>query len=422
MTSLEATDSQHAGGGRLPRSLVMILATACGLAVANIYYAQPLLPFIGRQMHMSSVTASLIVTLGQGGFAAGLLFVLPLGDLVERRRLVTILMVTASGALLWLGASPSAAWLLAAAPVVGATSMAAQVMVPFAASVASDEERGRIVGMVMSGLLVGILLARTVSALLAVAGTWRLVYFVAAGALLVDAAILRWRLPAWRGDSGYSYMGLVRSVGSLLRREPLLRLRALYGLLLAGAFNALWTSVAFLLQRHYHFSLVVIGLFGLAGAGGALAASFAGRLSDRGRARTASGGAVAILCCSWVALWIGSSVLGLLVAGIVVLDVGAQGLHITNQGEIYGRLDPGARSRLTSAYMVSYFIGAAAGSQLAAVAYADLGWDGVCLVGGAFSTSALVVWAVTEITRRRPGVESRGPCPNCNGSTSPGIG
>lgn len=332
-------------------------------------------------------------------------------------------MVMASGALLWLGSSPSAAWLLAAAPVVGATSMAAQVMVPFAASVASDEERGRIVGMVMSGLLVGILLARTVSALLAVAGTWRVVYFVAAGALLVDAAILRWRLPAWREDSGHSYLGLVRSVGSLLRREPLLRLRALYGFLLAAAFNALWTSVAFLLQRNYHFSLVVIGLFGLAGAGGALAASFAGRLSDSGWARTTSGGAVALLSFSWVALWMGSSVLGLLVAGIVVLDIGAQGLHITNQGEIYGRLDPGARSRLTSAYMVSYFIGAAAGSQLAAVAYAGLGWDGVCLVGGAFSSAALAVWAATEITRKRRGVEPLGSHPRWNGgATSAGSG
>ncbi|MGH9088216.1 MAG: MFS transporter [Acidimicrobiales bacterium] len=383
------------------RELVPLLAVSTGLAVASVYYAQPLLPFIGRDLHLSAVTASLVVTLSQAGFALGLLCIVPLGDLVERRGLVTGLVTAAAVALAWLGASTSAASLLPAAVAVGITSVTAQVLVPFAASLAGDEDRGRVLGRVMSGLLLGILLARTVAALLAEAGTWRLVYFVAAGALLVQAAVLRWRLPAWREQPGLSYPKLVRSVGTLVRREPLLRLRALYGLLLSAAFNALWTSVAFLLDHHYHFSLVVIGLFGLAGAGGVLAASLAGRLSDRGRAAATTGVAAALLVVSWAALWAGSSFLGLLVAGIVVLDVGAQGLHITNQGEIYGRLDPRARSRVTSAYMIAYFVGAAAGSQLSATAYGALGWDGVCLVGGAFSVAALLVWATMTAARWR---------------------
>ncbi len=384
-----------------------MLAVATGLAIASVYYAQPLVPFIGHDLHLRPAVASLVVTLSQVGFAVGLLLVVPLGDLVERRRLVTGLAVAAAGALVWVGASPSAAFLLPGALAVGATAVTAQVLVPFSASHAGDDERGRVVGLVMSGLLLGILLARTVAAFLAQVGSWRLVYFVAAGGLLVQAAVLRWRLPAWRERSGLSYGALVRSIGSLVRREPLLRRRAAYGLLLSAAFNALWTSLAFLLDHRYHFSLVVIGLFGLAGAGGAAAATAAGRLSDRGRARATTGAAAAILVVSWAALWAGSSILALLVVGIFVLDVGAQALHITNQGEIYGRLDPAARSRVTSAYMFAYFAGAAAGSQLAASAYGALGWDGVCLVGGAASVGALALWAVTDLAEllrpTRPG-------------------
>lgn len=395
------------GADPLRGGLVATLAVASGLAVASVYYAQPLLPFIGRDLHLRPVTASLIVTLSQAGFAVGLLVIVPLGDLVERRRLVTGLAVVAAAALAWLGASPSAASLLPAALVVGVASVAAQVLVPFAASLATDEQRGRVVGTVMGGLLVGILLARTVSALLAEVGTWRLVYFVAAGALLVQAAVLRWRLPAWRQDPGLRYPALVRSVGSLVRREPLLRLRALYGLLLSATFNALWTSLAFLLDYRYHYSLAVIGLFGLAGAGGALAAPLAGRLSDRGRAPTTTGAAAVLLVLSWAALWGGSSSLELLVTGIVLLDVAAQSLHVTNQGQIYGRLDPAARSRVTAAYMIAFFVGAAVGSQLSATAYGALGWDGVCLVGGAFATAALATWGATRAAARWRAAGSR---------------
>lgn len=387
--------------GQLQRGLVPLLAVATGLAIASVYYAQPLLPFIGRALHLRPVTASLVVTLGQVGFALGLLFILPLGDLVERRRLVGVLMALAALALVWLGASPSVALLLPAALVVGTASVAAQVLVPFAASLASDQERGRVVGTVMSGLLLGILLARTISAFLAELGTWRLVYFVAAGALLLQAAVLQWRLPTWRERPGLSYPALVRSVATLARREPLLRLRALYGLLLAASFNALWTSLAFLLDQRYHFSLVVIGLFGLAGAGGALAASYAGRLSDRGLTTASTGVACALMVGSWAALWTGASALGLLVAGIVVLEVGAQGLHITNQGIIYGALDPAARSRVTSAYMIGFFTGAALGSQLSAAAYGAWGWDGVCLVGGGAASSALALWVATTVRAHR---------------------
>ena len=395
------TRSGAAGSGAtVTQGLVWLMAVATGLVIADMYYAQPLLPFIAPDLHLSAAGASLIVTLSQAGFAVGLVLVVPLGDLLERRRLVAGLTLAAAAGMAWLGSATSTGWLLPAAFAVGLASVTVQILVPFAASLASDDRRGRVLGVVMSGLLVGIVLARTVSGLLAELGTWRLVYFIAAGALAVLAAVLAWRLPRSRGESALRYPGLVRSVWSLVHREPLLRLRALYGLLAAATFNTLWTAVAFLLRHQYHFSIAVIGLFGLAGAGGAVAASLTGRLADRGGANATTGVAGTLLLASWAALWAGSSMLALLVVGIVVLDIGVQSLHITNQSEIYSRLDPTARSRVTSAYMVGFFVGAAAGSQLTATAYTALGWDGTCLVGAGFSAMSLVAWVATQATPR----------------------
>ena len=380
-------------GARMDRGLVAVMAVATGLAVANNYYAQPLLPAIGRSLHLGPGVAGLIVTVAQVGYAAGLILLLPLGDLVERRRLVSLLSVATAVALVWLGASPSAASLLPAALVVGAVSVLAQVLVPFSASLASPEERGRVVGMVMSGLLIGVLLARTLAGYLAETGTWRVVYFVAAGAMAVQAVVLYARLPDYRERTDLSYPQLVGSVVTLLREEPVLRLRSVYGLFSFGTFSVLWTSLAFLLARRYHYSTGVIGLFGLIGAAGALAATLAGRLSDRGWARYSTGAATALLLGSWLALWLGRSSLAALVLGILALDVGAQGLHITNQGEIY-RLRPEARSRLTSAYMVLYFAGGAAGSVSSAILYSRLGWNGVCAAGAGFAGAAFLLWVV----------------------------
>lgn len=384
------------GRGRLRRGLVAVMAVATGLAVANNYFAQPLLPEIGQRLHMGTGEAGLIVTFAQVGYAAGLLFFLPLGDLWERRRLVVLLCVATAAALLVMASAPSGSVLLPAAGAVGAFTVLAQVLVPFSASLAPEHERGRVVGMVMSGLLIGILLARTVSGAVAGVGGFRVVYYAAAGAMVVQALVLRLTLPRYRQPSDLGYGSLLASVFRLLAEEPVLRRRAQYGLLSFGAFSAFWTSMAFLLSKDYHYSTPIIGLFGLVGAAGALAATAAGRLSDRGLARRSTLAAAALLVVSWAALWAGKSSLVALVVGIVILDVGAQGLHITNQGEIY-RLRPEARSRLTSAYMICYFIGGGIGSAGSAFAYDRLGWDGVCLVGGAFAVGALLLWIATEL-------------------------
>jgi predicted MFS family arabinose efflux permease len=378
---------------RMDRSLVVILAAATGLSVANNYYAQPLLPVIGRALHMAPGVTGFIVTAAQVGYALGLILLVPLGDLVERRRLVAVLSAGTGLAMFGLAASPSAAYLLPAAFVVGALSVLAQVLVPFAAALAADDEKGRVVGSVMSGLLIGILLARTVSGLLAEVGTWRVVYVVAGAAMIAQAALLRWRLPAWQEHTNLRYPQLVASVVSLLKEERVLRLRALYGLMSFGSFSVLWTSMALLLATRYHYSSAVIGLFGLAGAAGAASATVAGRLSDRGLVNRSTGLSAALLLASWGALWAGGSHVFALVVGIVVLDVAANGLHITNQGEIY-RLRPEARSRLTSAYMFMYFVGGATGSVLSTTLYAAAGWAGVCVGGAAFGAGAVVLWAI----------------------------
>ena len=383
------------------------MAVSTGLSVANNYYAQPLLPAIGRNLHMAAGTTGLIVTAAQVGYAAGLVFLLPLGDLAERRRLVTVMAVGTGLALFVLAAAPSATVLLAAAFVVGSLSVVTQVLVAFAASLASDDERGSVVGSVMSGLLLGVLLARTVAGLLAETGTWRVVYVVAGAAMLVEAAILRRVLPEWRTDRPSTYPRVVASVFELVREESVLRLRSLYGLMSFGAFSVLWTSIALLLASHYHYSSGVIGLFGLAGAAGAVAATAAGRFSDRRSARTATGVTSVLLLASWPAIWFGRSDLIALVIGVVALDIAVQGLHITNQGEIY-RLRPEARSRLTAAYMFFYFVGGSVGSLAATTVYDAVGWGGVSAVGAAFATGAVGLWLVTLV--RSPPLRSGSAC------------
>ena len=387
---------------RIDRSLVLVMAVATGVAVASNYYAQPLLPVMRQDLHLSSTVAGLIVTVAQIGYAAGLLFLLPLGDLVERRGLVVTLSALSAAALVVLGLSPNGGVLLPAAFAVGALSVLAQVLVPFSASLARDDERGRVVGLVMSGLLLGILLARTVAGALAQAGDWRVVYLVAAGLMAVQAVVLRAKLPSYRENTRHSYPTLLRSVGQLLREEPVLRLRSLYGLLSFGTFSVLWTSLAFLLHDRYHLSSLVIGLFGLVGAAGALAATMAGRLSDAGRQQTSTGVGAAMLAACWLFLWVGRDHMSALIAGIVLLDIGVQGVHISNQGAIY-RLRPDARSRLTAAYMFLYFVGGAIGSAVSAWLYSGHGWSGVSLAGEAFGAAALLVWLVTSSFRRRTG-------------------
>jgi predicted MFS family arabinose efflux permease len=385
-----------AGPTRMARGLVALLAVASGATVANLYYIQPLLSIVGRALHVSDGTAGLLVTCAQVGYVSGLAFLVPLGDIMERRRLITTILLGTAVALAACAAAPSFGVLAVALAVAGALSVVAQIVVPLASSLAGPEERGQVVGTVMSGLLIGILSARTLSGLVAQAGGWRLVFALAAVVMLALSLTLWRRLPAMAQAEPARYAATLRSVLTLIAREPVLRQRMALGALGFGCFSVLWTSIAFLLSAApYGYDEAVIGLFGLAGAAGALIAPFAGALTDRGHGRRALAGFLLTLLVSWALLALGRTSLVALIAGIVVLDLGVQGAQISNQAAIY-RLHAQARSRLTTAYMVSIFLGGIVGSTLSTTLYAADGWDAVCWLGGGLSVCALAILAATR--------------------------
>ncbi|HVD03556.1 MAG TPA: MFS transporter [Candidatus Dormibacteraeota bacterium] len=372
-------------------AMVTLLAVACGLAVANLYYAQPLLHILATDFGSSPGVVATVVTATQVGYAAGLLLLVPLGDLLKRRRLAGVVLVLDGVALAGAALSRNLIVFEVCLLVVGCTSVVAQVLVPLAADLASEERRGRVVGTVMTGLLLGILLARTVSGLLAAWAGWRSVYWTAGVAVVVLAATLWLLLPADRPSVSMGYSALLRSTARMAMEEPVLRQRALLGGLAFAAFSAAWTTLAFLLSGPpYRYGPAVIGLFGLVGAAGALCASFAGRLADRGWERPASIGFALAVAIAFALMLLGRSALAPLLAGIVVLDVGVQGLGITNQSLIYG-LRGGARSRLNSVYMTTYFVGGAVGSAAAGLIYAGWGWLGVCAFGLALAAALMAV-------------------------------
>jgi predicted MFS family arabinose efflux permease len=392
---------------RMSRAMVLLFAVACGVSVANLYYAQPVLDTLARSFGTSSGTAGLVVTSAQIGYAVGLALLVPLGDLLTRRWLVPLVLSVTAVGLVVSASAPDIGVLIAVGLVVGAGSVAAQILVPMAASLAEEEHRGHVVGVVMSGLLMGILLARTVSGVVAQASSWRVVYVMAAGMTVVLALVLARRLPGESDRPRIGYGPLLRSTARLLATESLLRRRALFGALGFAAFSVFWTTMAFLLVgAPYHYDDLTIGLFGLVGAGGALCANVAGRWADRGWTRTTTLVFAGLVMVSFLPLWWGRHDLTMLIVGILVLDVGVQGLQVTNQSLIY-RLAPDARSRVNSAYMVCYFAGGAIGSAVGSSIYESNGWAGVCVLGAAIGIVA--TGAALADSLHRPSVVAAAP-------------
>ncbi|MET7143217.1 MFS transporter [Xanthomonas sp. PPL139] len=383
------------------RGLVLLMAIATGLAVASNYYAQPLLEVLAQTFAIDVRRAGAVVTTAQLAYAAGLLFLVPLGDRFERRSLIVGLYALSAVGLLVSAMAHSFALLLLGTLITGLSSVAAQILVPFAATLAAPHERGRVIGTVMSGLLLGILLARTVSGLLAGIGGWHTVYWVAAALILLVSGLL-WRgLPRHPGNPRLSYPHLIGSVLALLRDEPVLRARAVLGGLIFAGFSMFWTTLAFLLSGpDYRYGTATIGLFGLIGAAGAFAANLSGKLSDRGAGHWVGWGGLVMLLLSWLLLLGAPHSLWLLLAGVVLLDVAVQGVHIGNQSVIY-QLDPAARNRITSAYVTCYFIGGAIGSSLGTAAYAYAGWRGVAIGGAALAVAALL-WMGISVRPAQP--------------------
>jgi predicted MFS family arabinose efflux permease len=402
---------------RLSRALVLLFAVACGISAANLYYAQPVLGSISRSFHSNSGTVGLIITLAQIGYAIGLAFILPLGDIYPRRWLVpSVLLITVAG-LVVSAFAPNVSVLVAVAFVVGLGSVAAQLLVPMAASLSSDHERGRVVGMVMSGLLLGILLARSVSGVIAQLSSWRVVYVIAALMTFTFAVVLQRLLPHEVERPRVRYTALLSSAVHYFVTESLLRRRGLYGGLAFAAFSVFWTTMAFLLSgAPYYYNDLTIGLFGLVGAAGALCANFAGRWADRRWTKPTTLVFAVMMAISFLTLWWGRHNLAMLIVGIIVLDIGVQGTQVTNQSLIY-RLAPHARSRINSAYMVCYFVGGALGSWIGSMTYEHFHWAGVCVLGAAIGIVATVL-AVIDSLSKTPHPSPTGSAPQPTTSSS----
>jgi predicted MFS family arabinose efflux permease len=379
----------------------LLFACGAGLAVANLYYAQPLLDAMARDFQIDLAAIGLVVTSAQCGLAVGLLLIVPLGDLWDRRLLITGQMLLSVVALIVVASATSSVVLMAGMIAIGLMAGVVQLLVTFAADLAAPSARGRMVGIVTSGVVMGILMARSVAGLIADIAGWRAVYLVSAGAMLMTALALFAALPRQPGGRvALSYPQLLMSVFTLFVQEPVLRIRATIALLMFASFSALWTSMALLLSAPpFALSHSEIGLFGLAGVAGALAANRAGALADRGLGQRTSAVALVLLVLSWGAIACTGQTLWALIAGVLVLDFAVQALHVTNQSMIYAER-PDARSRLVAGYMMFYSIGSAVGSIAATMLYARAGWTGVCVLGTGISVAALIFWAAT---RRRAG-------------------
>ncbi|EFE95946.1 MFS transporter [Serratia odorifera] len=384
--------SQQPSQPGLSPVLIALIAVATGLAVASNYYAQPLLETIAQHFNLSVNQAGFIVTAAQLGYAVGLLLLVPLGDMFERRGLIVFMTLLAAGGMLITASSTTLPIMILGTALTGLFSVVAQILVPLAATLAHPEKRGKTVGIIMSGLLLGILLARTVAGALATLGGWRTIYWVAS-VLMIAMALILWRaLPRYKQHSGLNYPQLLKSIFSLFGGTPLLRTRALLGALSFANFSVLWTSMAFLLAAPpFGYSEATIGLFGLVGAAGALAATRAGHLVDKGKGGLTTTVGLILLLLSWIPIAMAKQSLWALLLGIVVLDLAVQAVHVTNQSVIY-RIMPDARNRLTAGYMTSYFIGGALGSLLSAFAYQHAGWNGVAASGGMLCVLNLLTW------------------------------
>lgn len=377
----------------LPRASLLVFAVTCGVSVANIYYAQPLLDEIARTFAILPATIGLVITLTQIGYAAGLLFIVPLGDLVDRRKLVIGQTLFSAAALAVAGSAPTAAVFFGGMMAVGLLAVVVQVLVAFTATLTAPAERGRAVGLVTGGVVTGIMAARFVSGVLADLGGWRVVYLTSAGLMLVLSVLLARILPrhAPAPISG-NYIAILKSIPALFLRDPLLRSRAILALLTFASFSVLWTSIVLpLAAPPRSLTHTQIGFFGFAGLAGALAASGAGRLADRGLGQSTTGAALALLTLSWLPIALLPHSLVLLTVGVILLDLAVQAVHVTNQSLIFAARTE-AHSRLVAGYMIFYSIGSAIGAIASTTVHAAFGWTGVSLLGATFSLTALVFW------------------------------
>jgi predicted MFS family arabinose efflux permease len=381
----------------LSRSVILLFAAASGLAVANVYFAHPLLDIMADDLGLSRANVGMIVALTQVGYGLGLILLVPLGDMVDRRRLVVGQSLLSVLALVAVAISSNSGMLLASMAATGLLAVATQAFVAYAASLTPPSERGQVVGIVTSGIVLGILLARTVAGTLADLAGWRAVYLVSAVLTLVMTALLLKLLPAQHSTRPRSpYVRLITSLLTLVVQEPVLRIRGVIAMLIFANVTTLLTPLVLPLSAPpFSLSHTEVGLFGLAGAAGALGASRAGVWVDRGYGQRTTGIALTLMLLAWIPIALLPQSILWLIAGVILIDFGLQAVHVTNQGMIY-RVRPKAQSRLTAIYMVFYSLGSAIGSFTSTMVYAHAGWSGVCLTGAGLSILTLAFWVITS--------------------------
>lgn len=380
----------------LSNLLIIVMAIACGLTVANLYYIQPLLADIAKTFNVSEVSVGSAAMLTQIGYAVGMILILPLGDIKERRNLITVMLLFSALSLISIFFSNNISMLMFSSFAVGFTSIIPQLIIPLAAQLSIPNERGRVIGTVMSGLLIGILASRTFSGILGGYLGWRIVYIIAAIMMIILMFALRNLIPVCNPASNIKYIELLKSLLRLIKSESVLREASINGAMMFAAFSAFWTSLTFLLESsHYNMGPQAAGLFGLIGISGALAAPLVGRIADKKGPRFVIGICIIVVILSYVLfLFLGFKIFGLIL-GVILLDLGVQSSNVSNQTRVQS-LNEEMRNRINTIYMVSFFLGGALGSFMGSYSYAHLGWYGVCIFGITTQIIAIVVHKIAK--------------------------
>lgn len=379
----------------LSNTLVTIIALCCGLIVANIYYAQPIIELLAPEVGLSSHSASLIVSLTQIGYALGLFFLVPLADLIENKKLMLVTLGVSFLSLVGTALADSPNVMLILCLMIGISSVSVQVLIPLAAHLSSDEKRGQVLGNIMAGLLLGILLARPISSLIADHFGWRAVFYFAAGCMVFIAGVIYFAIPIRQPTHKTTYFKLLKSLKQLMISQPVLRQRSLFQALMFASFSLFWTSVPVVLAREYGLSQSEIALFALVGAAGAVAAPIVGRLADKGYTHQLSllAKLIAALCFLPSLFELPYGIIVLALTGVFI-DFAVQANMVLGQRAVYA-LEPQSRARLNAIYMTSIFVGGAVGSLIASPLYEAGGWTGIALVATGMPLISLIGYLLT---------------------------
>ncbi len=380
----------------LTKLLILVMSIACGLTVANLYYIQPLLGDIAKTFHVDQLSIGFAAMLTQIGYAIGMIFILPLGDIKEKRNLIVIMLLFSVISLMSMFFSSNIYILTISSFAVGFTSIIPQLIIPLAAQLSNPQQRGQTIGTIMSGLLIGILLSRTVSGILGSYLGWRIVYLIAAIMMFALMLILRKLIPLCNPISDIKYSELLKSMIHLIKTEPILRESSLNGALMFSAFSAFWTSLIFLLESsHYNMGAEAAGLLGLVGVSGALAAPLVGKVADKRGSRFAIGICIVVVIVSYLLFFLFGFKIWGLVLGVILLDLGVQSCNVSNRARVHS-LNEETRNRLNTIYMVSFFLGGAFGSFLGSYSYSHFGWYGVCTFGIITQILALIIHNISK--------------------------